>query len=181
MNDRNKTWGNPNCEWVTINIDACLVEEGFRSLDESICNDKGQIIGEHSSKVQGDKDPTAAEAMAMKVAMERALTEERTRVMFQSDNKNLINVMNDSENSIPRNALGVHCKGMWKMRVLFENVGFIHRMARVESQRVQLSIIHTIVKSGLRLNSFFLGLAYFQKIYISSFLNVVLQTKILRN
>lgn len=85
--------------------------------------------------------------------------------MFQ-DNKNLINVMNDNENSIPRNALGVHCRGMWKMRVLFENVGFIHRMARVESQRVQLSIIHTIVKSGLRLNSFFFRLGLFSKKYI---------------
>lgn len=58
----------------------------------------------------------------MKVAIDCALIENKTRVEFQSDNKTLINIMKGCEDNITRNAVGMHCREMWKMKVKFDHI-----------------------------------------------------------
>lgn len=101
-------------------------KRGFVGLGETICNKRGQTIEVHSTRVYDDKDLTAAEAMAMKISMDHALKENLNKPEFQSDCKTLVNIMKGVEDIIPKNAAGMHCREIWKMKAKFDKVKFEH-------------------------------------------------------
>lgn len=82
-------------------------------MGEIVYNENGHIIDIYKTRVQGDKDPLAAEAMAMKLSMDRALKKKMTKVEFQTDNMELVRIMNGNEDNIPKNAADMQCGETW--------------------------------------------------------------------
>lgn len=62
----------------------------------------------------------------MKLTMDRVVQEKMTNVEFQMDNKDLVNIMKDSEDNIPKNTTIMHCREMWKMKTKFEKMQIEH-------------------------------------------------------
>lgn len=95
-------------------------------------------MGEHSSKVKGNNDPTVVESMALRTAMKRDVREERTKVNFQSFNKQVIDIMNGTDEEIPWNATDMQCMGMGSLKRFFQQVKFtkIKRERNKEAYRL---------------------------------------------
>lgn len=71
-------------------------------------------------------DLLATKAMAMKVDMDRAISRKAKITQFESDNKDLIKMMNGQIDDLPRNNVGMTCHTMWKMENQFLEATFSH-------------------------------------------------------
>lgn len=84
------------------------------------------MISFNTDRAYSDNDPAMIEVAAMHWAMKNKVKKGIKKVIFESDNFEIINMISGIEEDIPRNILGMICCAMWKTKTLLERVKFKH-------------------------------------------------------
>lgn len=70
--------------------DVSLIQDDSWGLCVIVMKAEGQTISINSCRMQGGKDPLEAESMALKVGMVYAIHNDFTRMLFESDSRELM-------------------------------------------------------------------------------------------
>lgn len=72
----------------------------------------GEIVGKIRWIREGEGDPLTVGTMTLKLAIERPEIYGYKKVVFESDNSELVRLMNNDEKVLPRDHVGFLCKTM---------------------------------------------------------------------
>lgn len=108
-------WKPPSHGWIKCNTDVSLVKDGFWGLRTifQIQNELGDTIQALSTRREGDDNPLVVETLAMKLAISKAIKCDFQKVNFETDNMELVKMMNEDEDRLPRTTICMMYKAIF--------------------------------------------------------------------
>ncbi|KAL5053829.1 hypothetical protein RYX36_034511 [Vicia faba] len=129
--------------WKTITVVLKIASRpntfGRWGFGVVIWNDEGDIIEEIGWSQSGEDDPLASEDMAMELVVTHATTRGFDNITMASDNKNLIDMLNDENMHEIRSSISMMCRHIHRKIKLFGRMVFQH-VQRGENEKAHYTI-----------------------------------------